>query len=119
MPKKEIEFLDVDKIEWKPVEGVPGAYEKILNIDEDAESYTRLLKFEPGTETAETLKHDFGKEVYILKESLIDKSRGKTFIEGMYAYRPPGVVHRLYSVPFGCDTLEMRYYKKSIDYDFV
>ena len=112
MPKKEMEFFDVDKIPWRSVKDVPGAWEKILSIDEETGSYTRILKFEPGVETYETLQHDFWEEVYILRGGLIDKGKGgQVFTEGMYACRPPGMKHGPYLVPIGCITLEMRYYK--------
>lgn len=111
MPKKEMEFFDVDVIPWKPVKGFPsGVYEKILSHDPETGSYTRLLKFEAGVETKETLIHDFWEEVYILKGSLIDTAKKLTFPEGSYACRPPGMKHGPYQVPFGCITFEIRYY---------
>ena len=39
--------------------------------------------------------------------------KGKTFTAGMYACRPPGMVHGPYRVPRGCTTLELRYGKVS------
>jgi len=111
MPKQEREFFDVSTIEWQPVEGGPkGTYERILSRDPDTGSYTRILRFDPGVETTETLSHDFWEEVYILRGGLIDVGKGETFVEGMYACRPPGMKHGPYKVPVGCVTLEMRYY---------
>jgi len=113
MAKMEMEFSDADMIPWRPVEGFQkGVYEKILSLDEETGSYTRLLKFDPGVETKETLVHDFWKEVYILRGSLIDLGKGQTFVEGYYACRPPGMKHGPYRVPMGCTTLEIRYYLK-------
>lgn len=113
MPKPELEFFDVDLIPWKQVEGAEeGIMEKILSRDPETGSYTRLLKFPPGMVTKEVLVHDFWEEVYILKGSLTDLTSNKTFIEGMYACRPPGMKHGPYSIPYGCITLEMRYYEK-------
>jgi len=117
LPKEEMEFFDVEKIAWKPLgqtpgyQNVTGVYEKILSIDKDTGSYTRMLKFEPGVETSETLQHDFWEEVFILKGGLIDKAKQQTFAEGMYACRPPGMKHGPYSSPIGCITLETRYYR--------
>lgn len=111
MTKEEREFFDVSAIEWQPVRGGPeGIYEKILSRDPDTGSYTRILRFDPGVETTETLSHDFWEEVYILEGGLIDVGKGKTFTVGMYACRPPGMQHGPYRVPIGCVTLEMRYY---------
>lgn len=61
MPKPEIEFADMDTAYgWKPVEGdTLGIKEKILSMDPETKAYTRLLKFPPGLQTAETLVHDF------------------------------------------------------------
>jgi len=110
VPKKETEFFDVGLLEWKPVEGCKGVYEKILSFDEETGSYTRLLKYEPGTETDETLQHDFYEEVYIIKGDLTDKRLGKTFTEGMYAVRHPGMKHGPYKSEKGFLAIEIRYY---------
>lgn len=78
MPKPEIEFIDCDlKYEWRPVEGDKyGIMEKILSHDPDTGDYTRLLKFPPGTETQETLVHDFWEEVWIVEGSLLEYRQG-------------------------------------------
>ena len=74
MPKPEIEFKDYDtNYEWRPVEGdTLGIKEKILSHDPETGDYTRMLKFPPGIETAETLVHDFWEEVLIVEGSLYD-----------------------------------------------
>ncbi|MCL5958885.1 MAG: cupin domain-containing protein [Chloroflexi bacterium] len=109
MRKEEREFFDTDMIAWEPVPGAqPGIYEKILSRDPDTGSYTRLLKFAPGLETAETLTHDFWEEVYIVKGVLIDTGKNQVFTEGMYACRPPGMKHGPYKIPEGCITVEFR-----------
>ncbi|MGO8718124.1 MAG: cupin domain-containing protein [Acidobacteriaceae bacterium] len=112
MAKAELEFFDHDRnINWRQVEGGPqGIIEKILSLDPVTGSYTRLLKFPPGTRTSETLVHDFWEEVYILKGSLSDIAKKETYIEGMYACRPPGMKHGPYNIPDGCTTLEIRTY---------
>jgi len=83
MPKREIEFIDVDThYEWKPVEGdTLGIKEKILSRDPETKSYTRLLKFPPGIRTQELLVHDFWEEVLILEGELIDLDH-KNFLSG-------------------------------------
>lgn len=116
MPKSEREFFDVSKVNWRPVEGGsgasgPGLYEKILSRDEKTGDYTRMLRFDPGTETSEVLTHDFWEEVIILEGSLVDKNLNREFTQGMYACRPPGMKHGPYRSPRGCMTFEIRYYK--------
>ncbi len=114
MPKPELEIFDPDlTIPWRQVEGAQeGIIEKILSLDPDTGSYTRLLKFPPGMVTTETLTHDFWEEVYVLEGTLIDLKKELTFIKGMYACRPPGMLHGPYSIPFGCMTLEIRTFEK-------
>jgi hypothetical protein len=114
MPKKEMEFFDHDlSIGWRQVEGAQeGIVEKILSEDPETGDYTRILKFPPGLRTKEVLVHDFWEEVYILKGTLIDLNKKETYVEGMYACRPPGMIHGPYDIPNGCMTIEMRYYKK-------
>ena len=111
MAKPESEFFPTGRIPWKPVKGVPGQWEKILSRDDETGSYTRMLKFEPGCETLESLVHEFWEEVYIIKGSIIDKGKGNQEFEGgMYACRPPGMNHGPYLSPRGCVTIEMRYW---------
>lgn len=111
MAKGEREFFDVEQVPWRPVAGYPdGCYEKILSVDEATGAYTRLLRFDPGVETYETLRHDFWEEVYILQGGLIDKRDGKAYTAGMYACRPPGMEHGPYKAPVGFLALEIRYY---------
>ncbi|OLN32647.1 cupin domain-containing protein [Desulfosporosinus metallidurans] len=114
MGKPELEFFDHDlNIGWRQVEGaLDGIIEKILSLDPETGSYTRLLKFPPGITTNETLIHDFWEEVYILKGSLTDLKKKETYIEGMYACRPPQMTHGPYNIPSGCMTLEIRTYVK-------
>ena len=72
---------------------------------------TRLLRFDAGVEMTETIAHDFWEEVFILEGELIDVGKRQTFSAGMYACRPPGMIHGPYHVPHGCTTLEIRYGK--------
>ncbi len=113
MAKPEYEFFPVTDVEWTRVpNGVPGLYERILAPDVGAGVATRMLKFEPGTDTspAGTLTHDFWEEVYILEGSLHDLRVDQTFTRGMYACRPPGMLHGPWQAPDGCITFEVRYY---------
>jgi hypothetical protein len=120
VPKPELEFFKPDNIPWEPVAasagggaGGPGVRQKILSRDEGTGDATRLLQFAAGVETTETIAHDFWEEVWILEGELIDLGKGQTFTAGMYACRPPGMLHGPYRVPKGCTTLEIRYGNKS------
>ena len=108
MPKKEAEFFDADLIRWVDVPGTPGQTEKILSKDPKTGSYTRMLHFSPGCRTTMTLTHDFWEEVYIINGTLEDLGKKQIFREGMYACRPPGMVHGPYYSKDGCTTIEMR-----------
>ncbi len=118
MAKPELEFFRPDHLPWTPVAasatggaGGVGVEEKILSRDERGRDMTRLLRFQAGVETKETIAHDFWEEVWILEGQLIDLGKKQTFTAGMYACRPPGMPHGPYRVPEGCMTLEIRYYK--------
>jgi hypothetical protein len=117
MPKPELEFFRPDNIPWEAVVGSaqmgaggPGVTQRILSKDEKG-GITRLLRFEPGVETKETLRHDFWEEVWILEGELVDLAKQQTFTAGMYACRPPGMPHGPYRVTQPTMTLEMRYYE--------
>lgn len=118
MPKPEMEFWDpflVDKRDrWTPVEGVEGLTEIILAKDDDTGSYTRLLKFKPGTDTTPqgVQKHDFWEEVLIYEGALHDLTLDQTFGKGEYACRPPGMAHGPWVTPDGCITFEIRTYER-------
>jgi hypothetical protein len=110
--KPEREFFDVATIPWTPVPGrVPGLYERILAKDERTGTATRILRFEPGCDTTPNgvQVHEFWEEVYILEGSIIDVTLNRTFKQGMYACRPPGMRHGPWRSPQGCVTFEVRY----------
>ena len=118
MSKPELEFFDPARLPWRPVVGSAtggaggaGITEKILSEDARTGDVTRLLRFDPGVETSETITHDFWEEVWILEGSLVDLGKQQTFTSGMYACRPPGMVHGPYRTPAGCVTFEIRYGK--------
>ncbi len=119
MPKPEFEFFRPDDLPWRQTEGSvtggaggSGVMEKILSHDPDTGDVTRLLRFDGGFESRDTIAHDFWEEVWILDGALVDLGKQQTFSAGMYACRPPGMVHGPYRVPpGGCVTLEMRYHK--------
>lgn len=113
MAKPEMEFTDVELFAWKPVGGVEGLYERVLSHDPDTGDYTRMLRFDPSTDSSPlgVQRHDFHEEVYILDGSLHDLTLGKTFPRGTYACRPPGMPHGPWKSQDGCVALEFRFFK--------
>ena len=113
MAKPELEFSPVAQVEWTPAQGglVAGLYERILATDPRSGVATRMLRFDPGTNTsaAGPQVHDFWEEVYIVEGSLHDLSLQQTFAQGTYACRPPGMRHGPWLAPDGCLTFEVRY----------
>ena len=116
--KPELEFFDPKDLPWRPVAESPtggaggaGIMEKILSEDRQSGDVTRLLRFDAGVETRETITHDFWEEVWIVEGSLVDLGKRQTFTAGMYACRPPGMIHGPYRTPNGCVTFEIRYGK--------
>lgn len=114
MPKPEFEFFDPTSLPSEAVGNVPGLTEKILSRDPDTGDYTRMLEFEPGTDTTPmgVQRHDFWEEVWIIEGSIHDLTLDETFCAGMYACRPPGMPHGPWRSPDGCRTFELRYYKR-------
>jgi len=120
MPKPELEFFAPDHLPWEPVApasaidgaGGPGVQQKILSRDPANGDMTRLVRYAAGLETTDTIVHDFWEEVWILEGELTDLGKQQTFSAGMYACRPPGMIHGPYRVPRDCMTLEIRYGKK-------
>jgi len=112
MAKPEYEFFPVDRVRFTPCAGdVPQLTERILAADTEAGVATRILRFEPGTDTSPNgvQVHDFWEEVYILEGSLTDLELGQRFTAGMYACRPPGMKHGPWTSEHGCVTFEARY----------
>ncbi len=117
MPKPEMEFWDPFKghdDEWTPVAGVGGLTEIVLAKDRDTGSYSRLLKFEPGTDTSPmgVQRHDFWEEILIYEGAIHDLTLDQTFGKGEYACRPPGMAHGPWRAPDGCITFEIRTFER-------
>lgn len=115
MPKEEMEFSDTSNLEWTVCEGkVSTLKEKVIVRDSENGTVSRLLKFEPGTDTSPNgvLQHDCWEEVYILEGSITDLRLKQTFTKGMYACRPPGMLHGPWITKEGCMTFEVRYDQK-------
>jgi hypothetical protein len=113
MPKPELEFFSVADVAWTAAQGglVAGLYERILATDPVSGVATRMLRFDPATNTsaAGPQVHDFWEEVYIVQGSLHDLTLDETFPQGTYACRPPGMPHGPWLAPEGCLTFEVRY----------
>lgn len=111
LAKPELEFTAVQEVGWTPVEGVAGQSERILAADTHTGVGTRMLRFEPGTDTSAlgVLRHDFWEEVYILSGELHDLTLDQIFGAGTYACRPPGMPHGPWRSEPGCVTFEVRY----------
>jgi hypothetical protein len=114
VPKSELEFFDPTDIPSEPIPPVDGLSQQILSRDEVTGDYTRLLRFEPGTDTSAMgpQVHDFWEEVWIIEGSIHDIPLNKTFTTGMYACRPPGMPHGPWISPDGCRTFEVRHYEQ-------
>ena len=114
MPKPEFEFFDPSSMADHPVGGIPGLTEKILSRDPETGDYTRMLRFEPGTDTTPmgVQRHDFWEEVWIVEGGIHDITLDTMFTAGMYACRPPGMPHGPWRSPNGCTTFEVRYYRR-------
>ncbi len=112
MAKKEQEIHETKSIPWTPVAGSPGVFEKVLNVDPNTGSVTRLLRYEPGTKTDEVLTHEFHEEILVIEGSFIDTRSKVVFEKGYYGYRHPGMVHGPYYSEGGMMTFEIRNYEK-------
>jgi hypothetical protein len=111
MLKKELEF-GVPDGEWVPAAGeLPGVFEQILSRSTDSSDYSRLMRFEPGADTTPNgpLVHNFWEEVFIVEGRLTDTRLGETFSAGMYACRPPGMVHGPWKTETGVLMVEFRH----------
>lgn len=112
MPKPAQEFFLVETRAFQPCAGsVASLSERILARDSVDGVATRMLRFEPGTDTTQdgVQRHDFWEEVYIVSGSITDLQLGETFTAGMYASRPPGMEHGPWRSDEGCLTFEVRY----------
>lgn len=105
--KEMLEFYDVEERPWSDLGG--GLSERILSGAAGTPDHTRMLRFEPGTVTTQTLRHDFWEEVWIVSGSIFDLRINREFTAGMYACRPPGMAHGPWESPEGCLTFEVRY----------
>lgn len=112
MAKPELEFHE-PPADWRET-NITGLAERILAADTDTDACSRLLRFEPGTDTTPngTLVHDFWEEIYVISGDLTDTRLSQTFTQGFYACRPPGMEHGPWRSKDGALLFEVRYYVK-------
>ena len=111
VPKPEYEF-HTPTGEWRAASGkVTGIWQQVLSADPEMGAYTGLTRYEPGTDTSPNgpACHDYWEEIFILEGDLTDLRLGQTFHQGMYACRPPGMVHGPWRSESGVVMLEIRY----------
>lgn len=118
MAKPEMEFFDTELIPWRPVQGRVGQYEKILSMDPETGSHTRLLLSPPDLADCirsihnppggPLLHEDFWEEVYIIRGTGLNIAQNIHYRAGYYACRPPGMKHGPFFHPTGALCLEIR-----------
>jgi hypothetical protein len=108
--KEPLGFLDPDLIDWTPEAGIDGLYAKTLARCPDTGSYTRLLKFLPGTDTSSAgpQSHEHLEELWIVSGAIHDLTLDENFVTGMYANRLYHMDHGPWKAPNGAMTYELR-----------
>jgi hypothetical protein len=104
--KTQREFFPASSVPWTTDQGIS---QRVLTTAPDG-TLTRIAHWPPGTSSgSEVIKHEYFEEVYLLEGSIIDLTLGKTFEQGDYAARRPGMPHGPYRTDEGCTMLEIRY----------
>jgi ChrR Cupin-like domain len=114
MAKQELEFTHFSKFEAEPL-NVEGLSQRVIAEDPETKGVaTRILQFEPGTDTSPNgvQIHDFWEELVIIEGSVIDLELNEEFKAGDVATRPPGMKHGPWKSPNGAKIFEVRYYAK-------
>jgi hypothetical protein len=105
--KEQHEFFPAADVPW--TEDGRGITQRVLSKAEDG-TLTRIARWAPGTVSGdEVIRHEYFEEVYLLEGSLTDLTLGRTFRQGDYAARRPGMPHGPYRTDEGCTMLETRY----------
>lgn len=110
--KEPVGFIDPDLIPWQPEANLDGLFSKTLTQCPETGSYTRLLKFLPGTDTssAGVQAHDHLEELWIVAGAIHDLTLDRNFVAGMYANRLYHMDHGPWRAPDGATTFELRDY---------
>lgn len=108
--KEPVGFLDPELIPWHPEAGIDGLYSKTLAKCSDTGSYTRLLKFLPGTDTSSAgpQSHEHLEELWIVSGAIHDLTLDENFVAGMYANRLYHMAHGPWKAPNGAIAYELR-----------
>lgn len=108
--KEPVGFLDPELIPWQPEASIEGLYAKALARCPDTGSYTRLLKFLPGTDTSSAgpQSHEHLEELWIVSGAIHDLTLDENFVAGMYANRLYHMDHGPWKAPNGAITYELR-----------
>lgn len=108
--KEPVGFFDPDLIPWQPEAGIAGLFSKTLARCGETGSYSRLLKFLPGTDTSSAgpQSHDHMEELWIVEGAIHDLTLDQNFIAGMYANRLYHMAHGPWRAPGGAVTFELR-----------
>jgi mannose-6-phosphate isomerase-like protein (cupin superfamily) len=108
--KEPVGFLDPELIPWHPEAGIEGLYSKTLAKCTETGSYTRLLKFLPGTDTSSAgpQSHEHLEELWIVSGAIHDLTLNENFVEGMYANRLYHMAHGPWRASNGAITYELR-----------
>jgi hypothetical protein len=115
MPKTTTTYWNVLAAEnsdrWKIVEGVIGIAQITLAIDPVTGDYTRITRFQAGTDTTilGAQAHDYPEEILIISGRLYDEAFSMWLETGYYASRPPGEVHGPFRAATECLVLECSY----------
>lgn len=114
MAKPEVEFTATSSVEFTHCSPpIDGLWEAVLARDDANGAVTRILKFDPGTDTSPVgvLTHDFWEEIFIIEGSVTDLRLNQTFSSGDWAVRPPGMEHGPWVSGHGARMFEVRYYQ--------
>jgi hypothetical protein len=111
MPKPEYEF-HLPSAPWIADTGnVYGIWRQALASDPGTGAYTGLIRYAAGTDTSANgvACHEYWEEIYVLDGDLTDLRLNQAFSRGMYACRPPGMLHGPWLSESGVLMLEIRY----------
>jgi hypothetical protein len=79
--------IDINRMPWRPLEGITGASERVLAEDPETGSVTRYLNVDSGSELPGA-SLDRWEETYVTEGAF--ECGGQEFAAGSYLCRPPG-----------------------------
>ncbi len=95
---------------WEPLPGMEeSAAFIVLNHNPVTGECTRLVRFEPGADTAcrGNVSSPHASEVFVVSGHILDLAKGMWLDVGCYASRAPGEVQGPYYTDLGCVVLEI------------